>query len=61
MRSLLTLIVILCSLTEEKLLSFELQLKVMLNCGNTILVDNATELCAKLCHTKWCTVIILSQ
>ena len=42
MRSLLTLIVIPCSLTEEKLLSLELQSKVILNCGNTILVDNTT-------------------
>ena len=43
MRSLLALIVILCSLTEGKLLSQELQSKVMLNCGITILTDNATE------------------
>ena len=42
MRSLLTLIVLLCSLTEEKLLSLELQSENMLNCRNTILVDNAT-------------------
>ena len=45
MRSLLTLIVILCSLTDEKLLSQEFQSKVMLNCGITIL--------AKLQHNRY--------
>ena len=43
MRSLLTIIVILCSLAEEKLLSQELKLKDMLKLEFVILVTDATD------------------